>query len=130
MINKAKKINAIATTFLFCLYFFLDWYWSNECVLNGCGAGFINSFLAPLMQASLFLGLLFAIFLFLPTKYFKAWLKKIVIWLLPVSTVIVYLTPASRTFWFDREQTVVIMGIVGAVVTVTFLLYKRFVNNK
>jgi hypothetical protein len=82
----------------------------------------MSNILLPLKQSGLYMGLILAPFIFLPTHYFSAYFKKVFWWLVLLGYVVVAANGRGSDLWFDRTDTVYIMGGLSIVITLVFLL--------
>jgi hypothetical protein len=116
---------------VFAIFFGALYLWSNHqlttvCVMDNCSSTTMLGFWYPLQTFGV-VGVIFLIpFLLIPFHYFISWLRYVAWWLIPVGAVIVYNTPPMRSFWFDRDDTVIIMGIFAGLLTTGYLIYLRF----
>lgn len=128
---KNKKLNLglfIIFSILTAGFFF---YWELFCKTGACTYQLRNDFIRPLAQASVYLGVVFAIFLLLPAKYFNAWFKYVFIWAFPLSFVLVETLPVE-TGWLTISKTdiVQLLGMIFGAVTILFAAVQWFRSKK
>ena len=130
--NKWRKFNiALLLTFAG-LYLFTNWYWSAICAVQGCEADFRRGLLATWKQISLFVPFFAAGFLILPVHYFRAYIIKVVSWLLPISTIVIASSdPIPRGFFsLTREEMVNLWAAIWLVITLLFIAYHYYRTKK
>jgi hypothetical protein len=104
------------------LFFGVEYYWTTICVEGECSYEYMSNIWLPLKQSGLYMGLILAPFIFLPTHYFSAYFKKVFWWLVLLGYVVVAANGRGSDLWFDRTDTVYIMGGLSIVITLVFLL--------
>lgn len=112
------------------LFFGVDYYWKNVCIEIACSYSSMSELLMPLKQSGLIMALILTPFIFLPTNYFKSYFKKVFWWLALLFYVVVATNESGSDLWFDRTDTVYLMGVVSAVVTLAFVLIHYRLGRK
>lgn len=112
------------------LYLWVEIQWS-KCPEIDCSEQFIDHWLRTIKMGSLFLGVFFISFLFIPKSYFKKWLKYIFSWGFPLAVYLTYITTGSSSIpAYGKVDVVRFWGIFFAVVTVIFILVQLYLDWK
>ncbi len=121
------KILIIVPLFILVGIFFLSSYYLTEICTSAenCTSTERNGTWQPLHAFSIYAGLILTPFLFLPIKYFKAWLLKIASWSIPIATIMVLGESPhdGGVLAIGREGMVVLSSLVIANLTLVFVLY-------
>ncbi len=100
------------------------WYLNDVCTLARCYNGAYAVVFQTISIAFVIHGI---VFLMLPAGYFKAWLKTVLSWALPLSMWVAYHPLTLGTvFRFNMMEAVKLMAYFVSAVTVLFILI-RFV---
>lgn len=119
-----KKVNIGIVVAFTILGVWATLYFGPSCTLVNCSSGFREIIFQTISIAFVIHGI---VFLMLPAGYFKAWLKTVLSWALPLSMWVAYHPLTLGTvFRFNMMEAVKLMTYFVSVVTVLFILI-RFV---
>jgi hypothetical protein len=123
-IKTSWRLINICIVLFFSLNTLLAYYFLSQICLSvgDCQTYTRREVWRPLMTASIIAVLTLTPFIFLPTHYFSSYFKKIFWWLALVFYVSVIATERGSDIWLDRTDIVYIMGAIGAVITLAFIL--------
>lgn len=83
--------------------------------------------LEPLFFGSIAFFVCSLFFYFFPEKIFKLWLRKIVIWFLPLSVILLSIWDGGNDLIFpSRTEVAIVFGIALVSITLVFALVQRF----
>jgi hypothetical protein len=122
--NTNWRLINICIVLIFSLIGLLAYYFLSQVCLSvgDCQNYTRREVWRPLMVASIITVMILAPFIFLPTHYFSAYFKKVFWWLVLLGYVVVAANGRGSDLWFDRTDTVYIMGGLSIVITLVFLL--------
>ena len=127
--NKKTNIALLLLTVLLLCSLYL--YWESVCKAAACTYQLRNDFLRPIAHGGLYLGVMFAVFLILPHKYFHSWFKYILSWALPLSVLLVVTTRGTGDWLVISKTDVVrLLGMLFGVVTIIFVAVQWFWSKK
>ncbi len=113
-------------------FLIVNWYWLNVCTQGGCSYRLMDTFLYPLYYGTLALSGFFAVFVFLPSHYFSAWLKWIFSWAFPISVLIVMANVSrdSGLFPIFAREVIIILSVIFGIITTLFIVWHFYRNRK
>lgn len=121
--NKIKSYKLILPFFLIFMCFYIWTYlqW-GRCPEIDCTENLIDNWLRTIQAGSLFLILYSAFLIFLPSIYFKNWLKYIFSWGFPLVIYLTYITTGSSSIpAYGKVDVVKFWGVFFGVVTLIFI---------
>lgn len=127
--NKWKIYNVVLLLLSLMGYGSSEVFWQNNCLGGACSVSFMEGVLSTLKNASIFLSLVFLVFLYFPQNYFKRYFKAWFWWLFIIAYSMVMATDpvGGSIISLDRSQAVNILGTIGLVLTAVFIyvFYRR-----
>lgn len=108
-----------------------NYFW-KQCIEAGCRPGLVGDFLRPLFYSSISLAGFFGYFIFLPTHYFTAWLKKVFSWAFPISLLILLqeIYSTGGMFPIYEREVIILLSIFFGAVTLLFTLVHYLKTKK
>ena len=130
--NKWKVLNLIMFCAGILTYFISNTYWDMVCVKGDCVPGFIDAFLSPVRFFGVVIAVIFSIFIFLPQEYFKCYLTHWFWWIFLLLLPVVLATKpvGGSVVGFDRDFTVLILGGLGLLQAIIFIVIHYFKKRK
>ena len=133
LLSPYKIINIILLVVVTLVWFSITYYYSSGlCLSQNCTFEFRNGFLNPTQTAAFYLLPTLAVFLILPSHYFRRWLWYIASWALPLAVYLtagqsVYTTAlfSSRTFF--AQATMQMLFIITMIFIAGVWLAVRYV---
>jgi hypothetical protein len=121
--HKWKVCNILLVVTGSAVYLYVELYWQSVCLGGRCNVSFMEGALSSVQYASLFLSIIFALFLFLPTAYFKRYLTVWFWWLFILGYSIAAATApvGGSILAFNRSQAVLILSGLGFLQAVYFV---------
>lgn len=112
-------------------YCYASWYWENVCAVVGCSSYFKLAYLAPLREAGLVLAAITLPFLFIPTWYFKKWLKYVApyIVIFTMASMLSIDPDSSNMFNNTREEMMAEFLSWWLPFTLAFISYQWYKNK-
>ena len=106
-------------------------YYKNICYTGACSYRLIIDVISPIEMGAYIITIICLLFIFLPARYFSSWFKYIFSWGFPLSIVLVE-TLHSETDWLVISKTDIVrlMGMVFGVITIIFIVVRRFWYKK
>ena len=103
---------------------YLQW---GRCPEIDCSENLIDNWLRTIKAGSLFLFLYSSILLFLPSYFFKNWLKYIFSWGFPLVVYLTYITTGSSSIpAYGKVDVVKFWGVFFGVVTILFIGFQYY----
>jgi len=117
--------------FIFSIILFLTTYLlfglTNFSFIDSFRDSYEDTIVDPITYISLFSAAVSFILLFFSSEIFKLWLRKIVSWFLPISTLIILINGDGQDIVGpDRTDLAIFFGFILVVVTLVFALVQKF----